>query len=204
MDGQVPSDGAPGRPRQRQRLHRVFPDGRDAAPLRRRADARERHEAGRVVREVPRADDPAGHRGLDQPDRLLPDPGRAASALQGPDVGTVRRDHARRWAFRGHPHYHVYILTNVKRNVMYVGVTNKLENRVTEHGDGRGGAFTRRYQVKTPVYAEQYQYIDEAIAREKEIKGWRRSKKVLVEASNPTWVDLLDPGAAKGPSLRSG
>jgi putative endonuclease len=64
--------------------------------------------------------------------------------------------------------YHVYILTNVKRNVMYVGVTNKLENRVAEHGDGRGGAFTRRYQVKTPVYAEEYRYID---AREKEIKG---------------------------------
>jgi putative endonuclease len=101
--------------------------------------------------------------------------------------------------------YHVYILTNVKRNVMYVGVTNNLENRVAEHGDGRGGAFTRRYQVKTLVYAEEYQYIDEAIAREKEIKGWRRSKKnALVEASNPTWADLLDPGTAKGPSLRSG
>src|SRR5712675_1957826 len=89
--------------------------------------------------------------------------------------------------------YHVYILTNVKRNVMYVGVTNNLENRIAEHRDGRGGAFTRKYQLNTLVYSEEYQYVDEAIAREKEIKGWRRSKKdALVEASNPTWADLLE------------
>ena len=101
--------------------------------------------------------------------------------------------------------YYVYILTNVKRNVMYVGVTNNLENRIAEHGDGRGGAFTRKYRLSTLVYVEEYQYVDEAIAREKEIKGWRRSKKdALVEASNPTWADLLDLGVPKGPSLRSG
>jgi putative endonuclease len=101
--------------------------------------------------------------------------------------------------------YYVYILTNVKRNVMYVGVTNNLENRIAEHCDGRGGAFTRKYRLNTLVRSEEYQYVDEAIAREKEIKGWRRSKKdALVEASNPTWADLLDPGVAKGPSLRSG
>jgi putative endonuclease len=101
--------------------------------------------------------------------------------------------------------YYVYILTNVKRNVMYVGVTNNLENRIAEHSDGRGGAFTRKYRLNTLVYVEEYQYVDEAIAREKEIKGWRRSKKdALVEASNPTWPDLLDLGTSKGPSLRSG
>jgi putative endonuclease len=101
--------------------------------------------------------------------------------------------------------YYVYILTNVTRNVMYVGVTNNLENRIAEHSDGRGGAFARKYRLNTLVYAEEYQYVDEAIAREKEIKGWRRSKKdALVETSNPTWADLLDPGIVKGPSLRSG
>jgi putative endonuclease len=101
--------------------------------------------------------------------------------------------------------YYVYILTNVARNVMYIGVTNNLENRIAEHSDGRGGAFTRKYRLNTLVYAEEYQYVDEAIARETEIKGWRRSKKdALVEASNPTWADLLDPGIVKGPSLRSG
>jgi len=101
--------------------------------------------------------------------------------------------------------YFVYILTIVKRNVMYVGVTNNLENRVAEHRSGKGGAFTRRYRVSTLVYAEEYQQIKEAIAREKEIKGWRRSKKdALVETLNPAWADLLDPGIVKGPSLRSG
>ena len=101
--------------------------------------------------------------------------------------------------------YHVYLLTNIKRNVMYVGVTNNLLNRVADHRSGRGGAFTRQYKVHVLVHAEEYQYIEEAIAREKQIKGWRRSKKdALVSVSNPTWADLLEMEFAKGPSLRSG
>ena len=101
--------------------------------------------------------------------------------------------------------YHVYILTNAKRNVMYVGVTNNLENRVAEHREGRGGAFTRKYRVDTLVYAEDYRYVEDAIAREKELKGWRRSKKdALVETVNPTWADLLEASVGKGPSLSSG
>jgi putative endonuclease len=63
--------------------------------------------------------------------------------------------------------YYVYILTNVSRNVMYVGVTNDLERRIADHGDGRGGSFTRRYRVNTLVHVEEFQYIDEAIGREK-------------------------------------
>ncbi|WP_422017462.1 GIY-YIG nuclease family protein [Reyranella sp.] len=83
--------------------------------------------------------------------------------------------------------YYVYILTNVKRNVIYVGVTNDLGKRVAEHRAGIGGAFTRQYRVHTLVYAEEYQQIEDAIVREKQIKGWRRSKKdALVEAANPT------------------
>ncbi len=88
---------------------------------------------------------------------------------------------------------------------MYVGVTNNLESRVAEHRAGKGGVFTRQYRVNTLVYAEKYRQIEEAIAREKEIKGWRRSKKdALVETLNPTWADLLDPSIVKSPSLRSG
>jgi putative endonuclease len=103
------------------------------------------------------------------------------------------------------PSYYVYLLTKVKRNVLYVGVTDDLENRVAEHRSGKGGAFTARYQVNTLVYAEEYQYIEDAIAREKEIKGWRRSKKdALVTSVNPTWADLFEVGGWKGPSLRSG
>jgi putative endonuclease len=101
--------------------------------------------------------------------------------------------------------YYVYILTNVSRNVMYVGVTNNLENRVAEHRAGTGSVFTRRYKLHVLVYAEDYQYIEDAIAREKEVKAWRRSKKnALVEAANPTWADLLETLAIKDPSLRSG
>jgi putative endonuclease len=88
---------------------------------------------------------------------------------------------------------------------MYVGVTNDLGRRVIEHQDGKGGAFMRRYRVHILVYAEEFQQIEEAIAREKQIKGWSRSKKdALVEAANPSWADLLEDVAPKGPSLRSG
>ena len=101
--------------------------------------------------------------------------------------------------------YYVYILTNVKRNVMYVGVTNNLENRVAEHADGKGDAFTRQYRVNTLVYFEEFQFAEEAIAREKQIKGSRRSKKdELVAKTNPTWADLLAVSPSKGPSLHSG
>jgi putative endonuclease len=97
---------------------------------------------------------------------------------------------AKRGTFGSMQAYYVYILTNIKRNVMYIGVTNDLEKRIADHVDGRGGAFTRKYRVNTLVHVEEFQYVDEAIAREKEIKGWRRSKKdALIEASNPTWAD---------------
>lgn len=103
------------------------------------------------------------------------------------------------------PTYYVYILTNVRRNVMYVGVTNSLENRIAEHRSGKGSAFTARYKVDTLVYAEEYKYVEDAIAREKEIKAWRRSKKdALVATENPSWADLLEAPAVRDPSLRSG
>jgi len=103
------------------------------------------------------------------------------------------------------PTYWVYILTNTSRNVMYVGVTNNLENRIAQHRESTDGSFTGRYNVTTLVYAEDYQYVEDAIAREKQIKGWRRSKKdALVESVNPTWADLLISPPIKDPSLRSG
>jgi putative endonuclease len=87
----------------------------------------------------------------------------------------------------------------------HVGVTNDLEKRVGEHRAGEGGAFTRQYRVNTLVYAEEHQFVEDAIGREKQIKGWRRSKKnALVESVKPTWADLLESGVEKGPSLRSG
>ncbi|QQS12090.1 MAG: GIY-YIG nuclease family protein [Rhodospirillales bacterium] len=100
--------------------------------------------------------------------------------------------------------YHVYIMTNVHRTAMYIGVTNDLERRVAEHRAGAGGAFTRRYRIDTLVHVETCDRIDDAIAREKELKGWRREKKDrLVESANPAWADLA-PRPPLDPSLRSG
>jgi putative endonuclease len=103
------------------------------------------------------------------------------------------------------PTYWVYNLTNTSRNVMYVGVTNNLENRIAQHREASRDGFTGRYNVTTLVYAGDYPNVEDAIAREKQIKGWRRSKKnELVEAANPTWADLLEVSPSKDPSLRSG
>ena len=87
--------------------------------------------------------------------------------------------------------YYVYILTNDHGNVMYVGMTNDLERRLAEHRSGEISGFTSEYHVHKLVHCEEYQSVEEAIAREKQIKGWRRAKKnALVERENPTWRDL--------------
>ena len=86
--------------------------------------------------------------------------------------------------------YCVYILTN-RAGVLYIGVTNDLERRITEHRSGLIHGFSRRYNVTKLVYCEECGEIEDAIVREKQLKGWRRSRKVaLIEASNPRWEDL--------------
>ena len=84
--------------------------------------------------------------------------------------------------------FFVYIVTNRWRSVFYVGVTNNLPERLVEHYMSRGDktTFTGRYHVYNLVYKEHYRYIDKAIYREKEIKGWRRDKKIaLIKTINP-------------------
>jgi putative endonuclease len=84
--------------------------------------------------------------------------------------------------------YFVYILTNELMSVLYTGVTNDLEQRITEHYKQRGHntSFTGRYNVHYLLYYEPYKYINEAIAREKEIKGLTREKKMkLINEMNP-------------------
>ena len=86
--------------------------------------------------------------------------------------------------------YYVYILTNGTRT-LYVGVTNDLERRMYEHRNKLVAGFTRKYNVSWLAYYEQTSDVESAIEREKEIKGWRRSKKVaLIESFNPRWRDL--------------
>jgi len=84
----------------------------------------------------------------------------------------------------------VYILASRSRT-LYVGITNNLERRLTEHREGKIPGFTTQYHIHRLVHFEQHDDPAHAIAREKEIKGWRREKKVaLIERSNPTWDDL--------------
>ncbi len=89
-----------------------------------------------------------------------------------------------------HRDYYIYFMTNRTRT-LYVGVTNDLLRRVDEHRRGTTGGFTSRYKLNRLVYFEHFDYINDAIAREKEIKGWVRRKKIaLIEAENPKWSDL--------------
>lgn len=89
--------------------------------------------------------------------------------------------------------YNVYIVTNVQKTVLYLGVTNDLARRVSEHWSNRGDqkTFAGKYSCHNLVYFENHQYIEDAICREKEIKKWRRQKKVdLIESINPDWQFL--------------
>ena len=89
--------------------------------------------------------------------------------------------------------YYVYIVTNWNNKVMYVGMTNDLERRHDEHKTKVNEGFTKKYNVHKLVYYEHTTDVHEAIAREKEIKKWRREKKnKLVETMNPEWKDLSD------------
>ena len=89
--------------------------------------------------------------------------------------------------------YYVYILTNKTNHVLYVGVTNDLSRRLKEHKNAEVIGFTKRYCVDKLVYFEEYTEINEAIAREKQLKRWSRQKKnALVESENPSYNDLSE------------
>ena len=82
-------------------------------------------------------------------------------------------------------------MTNLQETTLYTGVTNNLNRRVDEHKKGVGGEFTRKYSLSRLVYYEFYGDVNAAIAREKQIKGGSRSKKVeLINSLNPEWLDL--------------
>lgn len=87
--------------------------------------------------------------------------------------------------------YYVYIMTNHENTVLYTGVTNSLFRRVMEHKEGKIKGFTEKYKLTNLVYYEHYKYIDQAIAREKQIKaGSRKKKEELINTINPEWKDL--------------
>ena len=89
--------------------------------------------------------------------------------------------------------YYVYILTNIRNNVLYVGVTNDLERRVYEHKNKLVEGFTKKYNVNKLVYFEQTSDVNSAIAREKQLKGLLKIKKEkLINEFNPNWKDLSE------------
>jgi len=96
--------------------------------------------------------------------------------------------------------YYVYILSSIS-GTLYTGMTNDLERRIWEHKGGEIPGFTQKYKAKKLVYFEDTGSVKSAIAREKQIKGWVRQKKIeLVETMNPKWEDLSREGLKKANS----
>jgi putative endonuclease len=103
--------------------------------------------------------------------------------------------------------YYVYILTNALRTTLYIGVTSALERRVWQHKTGAADGFTKRYRLHQLVYWEETTDVWAALEREKQIKRWRREKKVaLINRMNPEWRDLsadwYEPMSAQDVSAR--
>ena len=96
----------------------------------------------------------------------------------------------------------VYILTNKPRGTLYIGVTSDMESRLTEHRAGSLGSFASRYNLHRLVHLEPFDDIETAIAREKQLKRWRREWKVnLVEEAYPDWRDLAGDWTGEEDSL---
>jgi putative endonuclease len=89
--------------------------------------------------------------------------------------------------------YAVYLLASKRNGTLYAGVTNNLSLRVYQHRSGKGSEFTARYRVNTLVWYEYYSDVNEAIAREKQLKKWNRKWKIqLIEDFNRDWIDLYE------------
>jgi putative endonuclease len=89
--------------------------------------------------------------------------------------------------------YYVYILASRRHGTLYIGVTNSLQTRLQQHRNGQGSEFVKVYGVYRLVYVEAYERAEEAIAREKQLKCWKRDWKIeLIERENLEWRDLSD------------
>ena len=89
--------------------------------------------------------------------------------------------------------YHVYIMTNQRNTVLYVGFTGKGLFRIAEHKEKKYSSFSSKYNLDKLVYIERFTEVTEAINREKQLKKWGRAKKVqLIEKQNPEWLDIFE------------
>lgn len=87
---------------------------------------------------------------------------------------------------------YIYILTNKYRTTFYVGVTADLNKRITEHQNEIGSVFTKKYNLKYLIYFEEFNDINQALAREKQIKNWRKDWKInLIKEKNPNLETLI-------------
>ena len=94
--------------------------------------------------------------------------------------------------------YFVYLLASGRNGTLYVGVTNDLVRRITEHRDGLAEGFTKKYRIHQLIWFEAHEQIEQAILREKQIKRWKRAWKLaLFRDTNPRWEDLY-PGLLAG------
>jgi putative endonuclease len=89
--------------------------------------------------------------------------------------------------------YYVYILAGRRHCTLCIGVTNSVRKRLEEHRNGQGSSFVKKYRVFRLVYVEEYERVEDAIAREKQLKRWKRDWKIeLIERENLEWRDLSD------------
>ena len=89
--------------------------------------------------------------------------------------------------------YWVYILTNKRCTTLYIGITNNIVRRLSQHRRAEVEGFTKHYQLNRLVWVEHFRDVRDAIACEKKLKGWRRSRKIaLIEQTSPRWLDLSD------------
>jgi len=93
-------------------------------------------------------------------------------------------------------------VTNKPKGILYIGVTGGIDDRMERHVEGIGSYFTSKYKLKRLVYYEEFQFINDAIHREKQLKNWHRDWKInLIEKKNPNWENLwkpLDPESSSG------
>ena len=93
----------------------------------------------------------------------------------------------------GTHNYYVYMLTNKNKTVLYIGVTNNLKGRIKFHRENNKHSFTTKYKCFNLIYYEHFSEINQAIAREKQLKGWKRVRKEeLIANFNPNWNFLCD------------
>lgn len=112
---------------------------------------------------------------------MLSEPQQRSGSSESKHLALCMREH----------HYYVYMMISSSRRALYTGVTNSLDRRVSQHKNNEFEGFSQQYQAHRLVWFEEYSNIQTAIAREKQLKGWRRAKKNwLVRMRNPEWRDL--------------